>query len=84
MPRKRADDIDSQYGVRNIPLLPRRTGTTESERETRCRRCAAHKGMHLLKKISDNTYQLWDGKGTINTNITLEELEQHLIGHIHD
>lgn len=40
--------------------------------------------MDILRHASDGTYQLWNGNGTTHNDLSLEDLEQHLIGHIHD
>lgn len=73
------DDLTSPH-VRTMPLLPKRTRTTDAEREARCRRCASHHGWHMLKRASDDTYHLWNDTGTTHTGLTLEDVEELLIG----
>ena len=77
------DDLTSPH-VHTMPMLPRRTGTSDTEREARCRRCATRHGWNMLKHASDDTYQLWNGNGTMHTGLVLEDVEELLLGRVID
>ena len=87
MPRKRTrrthedDDLTSQYGIRTMPVLPNRR--TDQTRESRCRRAAQRNGIRLVKQASTGAFMLITSDGIV-LDLSLEELEQRLLGRTYD
>lgn len=86
MPRKQRthpddDDLTSQYSVRTMPVLPNRR--TDQMRESRCLRAAQRNGIRLLRHANGDAFILITSDG-ITLDLTLEELEQRLLGRTYD
>lgn len=72
------DDLSSSYSIRTMPVLPNRR--TDQMRESRCHRSAQRQGVRLFKHANADAFVLMTNDGAIHLDLSLEEVEERLIG----